>query len=107
MSERDELAELIRDSHLNPKAGESAWNSQRTADRILAAGYRKPRTISTAEELAGLACGTVIQTSKESDTLLRKVKGASFRDQSGYELSATTLWRDAVHPITVLYEPTP
>jgi hypothetical protein len=51
MSARDELTMLVLG-----KTG------PRAADAILAAGYRKPRTITTADELDALGNGALIRT---------------------------------------------
>lgn len=52
MSEREELLSLI----------ESTGPSLRLANAILAAGYRKPRTISTLEEVDALPRKAVVMT---------------------------------------------
>ena len=74
MSERDDLAQLmfVADNSGQPEAEALAdWAAftvngkdtytHRLADAILAAGYRKTRTVTTAEELDGLAAGTIIR----------------------------------------------
>lgn len=50
MNARDELAAIIDDRWHG-----YGYNPQGAADAILAAGYRKPRTITNAEELDDLA----------------------------------------------------
>lgn len=52
-AERDELAEVVNGAD---------WisRSQSIADAILAAGYRRPRQVTTVEELDALPAGTVI-----------------------------------------------
>lgn len=72
MSARDELAKLlfVTDNH-NAKDADAEWEFlQQTpkylaayhqmADAILAAGYRRPRTITTVEELDALPNGSVV-----------------------------------------------
>lgn len=62
MSERDELARVIFDA-----PALIAWDnrSQRIiADAILAAGYRKPRTVTTSEELDALPVDSVVRDTK-------------------------------------------
>ena len=49
MSARDELAKLISSRH-----------TMAAADAILDAGYRKPRTITTVEELDALPEGSIV-----------------------------------------------
>jgi len=51
-NERDELAGVINRADWTARA-------QTIADAILAAGFRKPRTIATAEERSELLPGTV------------------------------------------------
>lgn len=60
MSDRDELQAIVADALTNPQHGEFALDSLRTAARVLAAGYRKPRTITTAEELDALELRSVV-----------------------------------------------
>jgi hypothetical protein len=63
MSERGELAELIA-SNLDRLFGKREFGPAQQdidlADSLLAAGYRKPRTITTAEELDALPVGSVV-----------------------------------------------
>ena len=75
------------------------------ADAILAAGYVKPRVITSPAQLEALPFGSAVQTSDDSDTVVLKDKGAFFRNQSGCEVSATDLWRYGTRPFTVIYEP--
>jgi hypothetical protein len=74
MSERDELAKVIHGAPVR-----IAWNGEQKviADAILAGGYRKPRTITTAEELDALRFGSVVvdlagvaRTKRRSDTAM-------------------------------------
>lgn len=61
----EELAQII----MSPESfdggpvscGPNAVYAARTADAILAAGYRKPRTITTLEELDALEVGAVVR----------------------------------------------
>jgi hypothetical protein len=108
MSARDELAALIG-SKLDRLFGSREFGPAKQdfdlADELIAAGYSKPRTITTAEELEKLPYGSAVQTSDETDTVVLKDKGAAFRNQSGCELSATDLWRFGTHPFTLIYSP--
>jgi hypothetical protein len=101
MSARDELAELIRGLD-----GPATLGGPEVADAILAAGYRKPQTITTAEELDTLGVGTVIRTAKavvyekgcfpdEPDLPYWLVTGMN-REFAGSRI---------ILPATVLYEP--
>ena len=69
-TERDELARVIFDSSRNNtqidlqndrrlKGSQLAWAGY-AADAILAAGYRKPRQVTTVEEVAALPVDSVI-----------------------------------------------
>lgn len=60
MTARDELAELLADTI--PQFHEYADAFGEIADAILAAGYSKPRTITTAEELDALPNGATLKT---------------------------------------------
>lgn len=68
-TQRDELAELIANSeypNMEPPwparkdRSPVKWYSRKTADAVLAAGYRKPRIITGPEDLRGLGCGSVV-----------------------------------------------
>lgn len=70
MSARDELADLIEDavddaiySAADAPPSLTGIVAHHAADAVLAAGYRKPRTITTAEELDALPEGSVILSS--------------------------------------------
>ena len=104
MSERDELADDLADSIFR-YTGVTTSSSKSMADELLAAGYRKPRTIKSAAELEALPFGSAVQTSDAEDVVVLRCEGRDFRNQSGYELSVETLWRYGTHPFTVIYEP--
>ena len=57
-SERDELAQIIYDT-LNSQYGDFNMPDD-AADAILAAGWHRPRTITTAEELDKCPPGTAV-----------------------------------------------
>lgn len=76
MTDRDELARAIGDAlddsseeHFGYSDTKSVswttldgkWDLRETADHLIAAGYRKPRTITTLEELNSLPVGSVIR----------------------------------------------
>ena len=112
MSARDELALVLANaqrvrngSSTLPSADHASRLAFDDADAILAAGYSKPRTITTAHQLETLPFGSAVQTSDESDTVVLRCEGANFRNQSGADLSATDLWRYGTHPFTLIYSP--
>lgn len=68
MTDRDELVNII--------FGRSDWSdpmgaAEQSADAILAAGYRKPHTITTVDELFDLTHGTVILHGGEAYRVFR------------------------------------
>jgi hypothetical protein len=92
VSERDELAAIVNEA-------DWACRSQTIAEAILADGYRKPRTITTVEELEALPDNTVIRDSEPAT--LQLVDGQWFvpgHDQPWYVESIDL-------PVTVLHEP--
>jgi hypothetical protein len=97
MSARDELARLIfeRAVWTDPSAA-----SDQAADAILAAGYRKPRTITTGTELEALPFLT----------LVRDTRG-SVHERVEWEYGPALQWvcdgryRHPELPVTVLYNP--
>lgn len=114
MSERDELAKVIFNSNRGNtqidlqddrrlKGSQLAWAGY-SADAILAAGYRRPRTVTTVEELDALPAGSMILDS-DPDALLRTESAGWYSVHDGdhipYSSSAITL------PATVLHEPDP
>jgi hypothetical protein len=98
---RDELTILI--------LGKTA---PRAADSILAAGYRKPRTVTTAKELDALRVGSVVRTSGVEDHFDPRiaVKTGFWMTESEWEVAdADDFCLDSGElddlPATVLYEP--
>ena len=89
-TERDELAELLMsDEIMNvPDIGGFDY-ALHEADVILAAGYRKPRTITTAEELDALAVGSVIRSGRGA--IHEKEVFSDYPDVV-ISLPATVLW---------------
>ena len=59
-NERDELAGIIARAFRVHPNGVAYVDHKGGADALLAAGYRKPRTITTAEELDALPRGAVV-----------------------------------------------
>ena len=98
--ERDELAELILRNFHPCATGGSSWrlNPDKAAVDILAAGYRKPRTITTAEELDALPV----------DSVVRDDEMVWLRGNSEWYTPMTTAGYASMHinlPATVLWEP--
>ena len=62
MSARDELAALIESGYAGDDSDCPYEHAPSIADAILAAGYTKPRTIATAEELHALPVRSVLLT---------------------------------------------
>jgi len=74
----------------------------KVADAILAAGYRKPRTITTREELQALIEGAVIIDSAGD---VAELRGGYW---CGYETAAMSVHRQGKYlPATVIHEPQP
>lgn len=104
MNERDELASKIVGigigrTHINH------GDALGIADKLIDAGYRKYRVITTFAELEALPFGSAVQTSDPSDVVVLRCEGNDFRNQSGCNLTATDLWRYGTRPFTVLYVP--
>lgn len=70
----------------------------KTADAIVAAGYRKPRTITTVEELDALPEGSVIRDAFRGRVFHR-------RGLAGWQCAGMTLKAEIVLPVTVLHTP--
>ena len=105
MSERDELADILE--------AIDGSDYMDLADAILAAGYRKPRTITTAKELDALPVGSVVRTSGDEDQFDPRVatKAAFWHNESEWFVADDSEWclsSDELDdlPATVLYEPT-
>ena len=103
MSERDELADLLMSDALNDVAYYGRDYALAEADAILAAGYRKPRTVTTVEELDALPFETVI---RDGDDCVLERWGDI--EESGWVTVMVTSFvpRDQITlPATILYEP--
>jgi len=113
-TDRDELIELVWDGAVadRVKAGKDPRQVpvvrpkvEALADAILAAGYRKSRTLQSLAELVALAAESAVQTSDTSDTVVLKGGDGLFVNAFGGEVDAETLWRYGNKPFTVIYEP--
>lgn len=94
MNERDELADLYADM-LYRYHGVTTSSSKEAADELLTAGYRKPRTIETVEELHALAVGSVVL--ENGETACQKFSddlwdGGDMFHEDNMDLPATVLW---------------
>ena len=105
MNARDELAQIWADAYEQEKS---------VVDAILAAGYRKPRTITATDELDALPVGVVIRTSGvEYECEPRvAVKVGFWHNESEWYTADDSEWNlssDELDdlPATVLYEPEP
>lgn len=97
MNARDELMADIRAID-----GPALLGGDVLADGLLAAGYHKPRTISSRDELDSLPAGSIVLDDNGDAEL--KVN----TPQSWLELRADGALEDSVNlPATVLWEPQP
>lgn len=78
------------------------------ADGLIAAGYRKPRTITSVEELDALPDGAIVLDYYEDVCVLEDSAAAGYRDTHSRTWSQPdgTVNLSVSLPATVLYEPT-
>lgn len=117
MTVKNELARdifLADNTSAAPGLMEREWDENPTtyhyahhiAERLIAKGYRKPRTITTAEELDALILGTVIRSEHRHYLVAHKEDGDAGRH--GWAAAGTgQIPVDLVAwlPATVLWEP--
>lgn len=103
MSDHDELFQLML-----------GRTTTKAVERIIAAGYRKPRIITTIAELDALPNGSVIRTSGDEDEFDPRVaiKSGFWHNESEWFVADDSEWclsSDELDdlPATVLYEPSP
>jgi len=95
--ERDELAQIIKAEYTRAVDRRRVTDCfTAPADAIYAAGYRKPRTITTAEELGALDTGSVVRD-ETGDVLKLTHRGWLSTDDEDASY--------VVLPATVLYTP--
>ena len=105
MTDREELARIIDENYEIDIDSPAIGTDLVCADAILTAGYRKPRTITTVEEVAALPEGTVIRSQTHgyvfelATTIRNKAYGYSFAEETGSFID------DSYLPATVLYVP--
>lgn len=90
-SKRDELREVIKENLFKTTAG--------MAEAILAAGYWKPRTITTEEERASLPDMSVVRSSAGSIANVVQGRAYFFGFEHGLDAKMLAL------PLDVLWEP--
>lgn len=80
--------------------------STRIAAKILAAGYRKPRTITAVEELYALPTGTVIRADN-AEVFEKQADGPYCDGPHDWQSMEGTFWNGETFafPATILYEP--
>lgn len=101
MSARDELAELTLHLHVALAPKVLVPEARSVAAVLLAAGYRKPRIITTREELDALPSGSVILGSDGEPNVLHDNGWVLPGGDGGY-----TSWAVAQNlPASVLHEP--
>lgn len=108
-SDRDELANLVNEAYwarwggavlMPPSSGD-----RQSADMILAAGYRKARTIATVEELDALPVGSVILDS-DGDAWQRSTSGWTCTDRAFNTVDQPSEnLVNILGPATVIWEP--
>ena len=110
-TERDELAEIISE-HYHAANPRPTILDGHIAEAILAAGYRKPRTVTTAAELDALPVESVVMTIGRGQRV-GKIKRASDGKMIvwaviGDNIAAMNrLVAENLLPATVLHEATP
>lgn len=100
MSERDELAAKVQQASTVVGRGIAKVTAWAIANAILAAGYRRPREVTTAAELDALPVGSVVRSS--AGTIACKceaTRGVVFGDDRSFP------WLKLATPATVLHEP--
>jgi hypothetical protein len=108
MSTRDELAATVEGA-LDSSHGIIAWAGpaqEDIADAILAAGYSKPRTITTAEELDGLDVGTVVMDGQGEVARKLAYGWRVLVSESGFDAWLSDPLEETYLPAIVLHEPT-
>jgi len=116
-TQKDELARdifLADNSNAAPGLMEKEWDENPTtysyahhiAEGLIAKGYRKPRTITTAEELHALGHGSVIRSEQRHYWVAHKEDGEG--GNQGWAAAGTSRIPTDLSdwlPATVLWEP--
>ncbi|MEV7472258.1 hypothetical protein AB0N33_00910 [Pseudarthrobacter oxydans] len=93
--ERDELVKLIAEAdgsgHFLRNGRNFAYGP--LADAILAAGYRRPRQVTTVEELDALPVGSVVRTAgTDTDDPRVAVKDGMWKSESEWFVADSSEW---------------
>lgn len=96
MNERDELATVIETAY---DLNEGAVSFELLAHATLAAGYRKPRTITTVEDLDALPLESVLKAS--DGNIWESLVGGWFETASRVRNESSSI----LLPAAVLWEP--
>lgn len=105
-AERDELTAVIESGYGNDETDCPYDHAGEIADAILAAGYRKPRTITTVEELDALPAWSVVRS--EQATIWEKFDGSPTGDFWAETMTLGQHPSDHIAlPATVLHTPEP
>jgi hypothetical protein len=110
MNNRSELGRIIWETSQSDEATISATGANIVAEWILAAGYRKPRTVTTVEELDALPVDSVVMESEHDTFIIRTMRGVFHRFPDGWYVVAGHGAREDIYiqlPVTVLYTPEP
>ena len=104
MTAREELAEIIQDcgEYIPGSHADDYVSPDKAAEAILAAGYRKPRTVTTVEELDALPLGSVI-LDQVGLSLHRNAFTGWCSSNGAKEIPMDMLMQEAL-PATVLHE---
>lgn len=110
-AERDELADDLADSIFR-YTGVTTSSSKSMADELLAAGYKKPRTITTVEELDALPLCSIVMNNGSNPHAWQKRTDIHVGDawyltsDTDYGMDSYAIFEDG-DTATVLYEPQP
>lgn len=101
-TERDELADELADSIFR-YTGVTTSSSKSMADELLAAGYRKPRQVTTVEELDALPIGAMVLDAHGD--VARRYRGGwrTMVSETDSDPWLTVPLEDATLPATVLH----
>lgn len=107
MSERDELAEDIRGLGITVIDGPPVDLSEPLAQHLHNLGYRKPRTVTTVEELDALGHGAVIRSEHRHYWVAHKEDGMGANQGWAVAGGGPITSRELASwlPATVLHDP--
>lgn len=110
-TQRDELADEIAGHPIGSgyeAASVGMDEAREIAETILAAGYRKPRTITTVEGLDALPAGSVIRADN-GEVFEKQTDGPYCDGPHDWQSFEGTFWNGEtfVFPVAILHEPEP